>query len=64
MKVGKTLYLLSEGGRQSEMKANKGGKILPTIPIFGNVCLAVGELYFSLFNAVRQKKKIMFFMLM
>lgn len=55
IKVGKTMYELSEGGRHKAVNARKGGKRRPTIPTLGTVCLAVGDLYFRIFSAERQK---------
>lgn len=63
MNVGKTLYLLSEGGRHKDIKVSRGGNMVPYSPILGSVCLAVGELNLSLVKPVKQKKKRTFLIL-
>ncbi len=63
MKVGNTMYLLSDGGRPRAISVRMGGNVLPITPSFGTVCFAVGELNFKRFSAERQPKNTKFLIL-
>lgn len=61
-KVGTTIYLLSEAGKDNAKNVSMGGTTTPNMPSLGSVCLEVGELNLNLFKADMHEKNIKFFM--
>lgn len=61
--VGKTIYLLSEGGRLKAMIDKTGDAMKPSEPILGSVNLAVGELNLNLCSNYKTEKNIKFLIL-
>jgi hypothetical protein len=62
--VGKTIYLLSDFGKQKAINERRGGAKVPKIPNRGSVCLAVGALNLNFWRIEMQAKNIKFFTLM